>query len=53
VAKLTTGVVDTDGKFATGVLIPAFHLDLQKAPRIFKKIQNYSYVIFRGLGEDS
>jgi hypothetical protein len=49
-----TGVVDTGGKFATGIkntsetggklptvsLIPAVHLDLRISPRIFEKIQN-------------
>jgi hypothetical protein len=32
VAKLTTGVVDTDGKFATSVIDTSIALDFQKAP---------------------
>jgi hypothetical protein len=49
-----TGVVDTGGKFATGInntsetggklppvsLIPAVHLDLRISPRIFEKIRD-------------
>ncbi len=65
VAKFAAGVVDTGGKFATDVvdtggnlppvsLTLVLHLDLQISLRIFEKIQNDPYVIFRGLvGGDS
>jgi hypothetical protein len=46
VANFAAGVVDTGGKFAAGVL------DWRISPRIFEKIQNDPYVIFRGMGED-
>jgi hypothetical protein len=32
--------------------LPVVHLDLRKSPRIFEKIRNDPYVIFRGLEED-
>ncbi len=43
--KFTADVVDTDGKFASSVVV---HLDL----RIFEKIRNDHNIIFRGWGED-
>jgi hypothetical protein len=51
VAKFAAGVVDTGGKFATGVNNTREHLDLQISPRILKKIWINPNVIFRGLGE--
>jgi len=59
VAKFATGVVDTGGKFAAGVvenlppvsLIPVVHLGLRISPRIFEKIQNGPNVILWGWGE--
>ncbi len=35
----TFWVVDTGGKFATGVTAPVEHLDLRISPRIFEKIE--------------
>jgi hypothetical protein len=51
VAKFANGVIDTDGKFAPGVLTPVVHLDLRLSPRIFEKNRNDPNIIFRGLGE--
>jgi len=45
VAKFAAGVVDTGGKFATGVV------ELRISPRIFEKNQNGPNGILRGLGE--
>ncbi len=59
VAKFAASVVDTGGKFATGVvdlppvsMIPVVHLHLRISPRIFKKTQNNPNIIFGGFGED-
>jgi hypothetical protein len=48
-----TGIVDTGGKIATGVvdMIPVVHLHLRISPPIVEKIQNGPNVIFGGLGE--
>jgi hypothetical protein len=58
-----TGVVDTDGKFAAGIvdtggnllplsLISVDQLYLRISPRIFGKIRDGSNVIIGGFGED-
>jgi hypothetical protein len=62
VAKFTAGVVDTGGKFATGVIntgdtgkkfaTGVLRLDLRISPQILDKIQNGPNVIFRSLGKD-
>ncbi len=52
--KFATGVNDTGGKFATGVNDASgklVHLELRISPRIFEKIRNGSFGILRGLGE--
>jgi len=51
VAKFAAGVVDTGGKFATGVIVPVVNLELRISPRIFEKIRNSPNGILRGLGE--
>jgi hypothetical protein len=38
VAEFSTSVVDTDGKFATSVVVMMVHLHLQISLQIFKKI---------------
>jgi hypothetical protein len=43
-AKFTSNVVETSGKFSTS--------DLRISLRIFEQIQKEPYVIFRGLEED-
>jgi hypothetical protein len=48
VVKFAAGVVDTGGKFATGVVV---NLELRISPRIFEKIRNGPNGILRGLGE--
>jgi hypothetical protein len=55
--KFAAGVVDTGGnlppvaKLPPVSLTPVVHLDLRISLRIFEKILNDPYVIFRGLGE--
>ncbi len=44
IVPFAAGVIDTGEKFATVLLIPVEHLDLQISPRI-----SPPYVIFRGL----
>jgi hypothetical protein len=64
VEKFAAGVVDTGGKFVTGVitvvpaailqpvsLIPVVHLELRISPRIFEKIRNGLNGILWGWGE--
>jgi hypothetical protein len=51
VGKFTAIVVDTIGKFVTGVNDTGV-LDLRISPRIFKLIRNDPNVIFRGSGEN-
>jgi hypothetical protein len=52
VGKFAAGVVDTGVNFANLPSVTlVVHLDLRISPRIFAKIQNDLYVIFRGLGE--
>jgi hypothetical protein len=49
---VTTGVMDTGGKFAAGdvaPVIPVVHQDLQISPN-FSKFQNDPIVIIRGPG---
>ncbi len=48
-SRCTTGVIDTDGKFATGVVGTSGAPWI--SPRIFEKIRNYHNIIFRGLWE--
>ncbi len=50
--KFSADVVDTGGKFFVSVIdIPVLHLDLQKSPRIKKKIRNYPTVILKMIHE--
>jgi hypothetical protein len=44
-------VVDTGGKFATGITAPVEHLDLRISPRIFEKNLNGFNGLLWGWGE--
>jgi hypothetical protein len=51
VEKFATGVAETGGKFATGVVDLVVHLDSRISPRIFEKILNSLKGILWGWGE--